>query len=244
MNYRERLYGNYVSANKDLQRNALANPRKQDKRNILNLRRALRGWFGEVPRDGKVLDVACGPGNLLEMLQEEGFMDLRGVDISAEQIAIAQKKFPQVVCGDALEYLRGHSETFKLITAFDILEHLSKAEALEFLDAIRSALKPGGQLILQLPNADSPFSGGIIHGDFTHEVAYTTVSLEHLLRTCGFGQIRFQEHSPQPTSAKGFVRSLLWSAMRVTIRLIHVVETGGPSTGIYTRVMRVIAVKE
>ena len=128
MNYRKKLYGNYVSANKELQRNTLADPGRQDRRNILNLRRALRDWLRHVPRDVKVLDVACGPGNLLELLAEEGFNDLQGIDLSEEQVALARKKFPQVVCGDALEYLRTQSGTYGLITAFDILEHLAKAE--------------------------------------------------------------------------------------------------------------------
>jgi len=243
MNYRKKLYGNYVSANKELQRNTLADPCRQDRRNVLNLQRALRDWLRHVPRDSRILDVACGPGNLLEFLADEGFADLQGIDLSEEQVAIARKKFPHVVCGDALEYLRNHPETYGLITAFDILEHLTKAEALEFLEAVRNALAPAGRIILQLPNGDSPFSGAIIHGDFTHEVTYTTVSLAHVLRTCGFQEIQFQEHAPQPTSLKGIVRSLIWKSVRIVLRCLHMVESGGPSTGIYTRVMRATAVK-
>lgn len=243
MKYRHKLYSNYVSANKDLQRNSLSDPRRQDQRNILNLQRALRDWLCHVPRDVKVLDVGCGPGNLLDLLAEEGFHDLQGVDLSEEQVAIARIKFPQVICGDALEYLRTQARTYGLITAFDILEHLTKAEALDFLEAIRNALVAGGRVILQLPNGDSPFGGAIIHGDFTHEVSYTTVSLTHVLRTCGFQEIQFQEHAPQPTSLKGIVRSLIWKSVRIVLRFLHTVETGGPSTGIYTRVMRATAKK-
>ena len=243
MNYRQRLYDNYVSGNKQFQRDLNPNPYKQDKRNIINLQYAMRNWLKEIPRNSKVLDVACGSGNILSLLQIEGFTDLYGVDISQEQVNIAHQQFPQVICADAIEYLLQNPNKFSLITGFDILEHFNKDEAFQFLDAIYSALLPGGHLILQLPNGDSPLSGGVIYGDLTHEVTYTTVSLKHILLACGFGDVQFQEHRPQPTSLKGVARFVVWGVIRQVIKLIHLVETGGSSTGIYTRVMRAYAVK-
>ncbi|OYE02380.1 class I SAM-dependent methyltransferase [Nostoc sp. 'Peltigera membranacea cyanobiont' 232] len=243
MNYRQRLYDNYVSANKQFQRDLNPNPYKQDDRNIINLQYAMSNWLKEIPRNGKVLDVACGSGNILSLLQIEGFTDLYGVDISPEQVNIARQQFSQVICADAIEYLFQNPNKFSLITGFDILEHFNKDEAVKFLDAIYSALVPGGRLILQLPNGDSPLSGGVVYGDLTHEVTYTSVSLKHILLACSFGHVQFQEHGPQPTSLKGVVRFGIWGVIRQIIKLIHFVETGGISTGIYTRVMRAYAVK-
>ncbi|MBR8833974.1 MAG: class I SAM-dependent methyltransferase [Stigonema ocellatum SAG 48.90 = DSM 106950] len=243
MNYRERLYETYVSGNKQFLRDLLPNPQKQDARNIINLRHAIASWVKQVPRTGKVLDVACGSGNILNLLQVEEFTNLYGVDISLEQVQIARLQFPQVVCADAMEYLLSNPNKFCLVTAFDILEHFNKEEAIKFLEAIHSALLPGGRLILQLPNGDSPFAGGIVYGDLTHEVTYTTVSLKHILFACGFSEPQFQEHGPQPTSLKGVIRYGIWGILRQIIRLIHLVETGGPSTEVYTRVMRATVVK-
>jgi len=243
MNYQQRLYSNYVSANKKFLRELSQNPQLQDIRNITNLRYAMRSWLEDISRNEKILDVACGPGNILRMLQAEGFLSLYGVDVSPEQVQLAQESFPQVVCSDAVEYLRENPNTFSLITAFDILEHFSKSDALNFLDAVHQSLTPGGRLILQLPNGDSPFAGGVIYGDFTHEATYTAVSLRHVLITCGFGDTEFQEHSPQPTSIRGMIRSVIWSGIRQLIRALHFVETGGPSTEVYTRVMRATAMK-
>lgn len=243
MNYRQRLYENYVSGNKQFLRDLLPDPLKQDDRNIINLRSAISSWIKDVPRISKVLDVACGPGNILSFLQAEGFTDIYGVDISQEQVLIARQKFSQVVCADAIEYLQQHPNEFHLITAFDILEHFTKEEVFKFLDTIHSALVPGGCLILQLPNGDSPFAGGVIYGDFTHEVTYTAVSLKHILLASGFSEAQFQEHRPQPTSLKGVIRYIIWDLLRQIIRVINLIETGGSSTGIYTRVMRAKAMK-
>jgi SAM-dependent methyltransferase len=243
MNYRDLLYDTYVSNNKIFLRQNLADPDGQVIRNLINLHQTMSGWLDEVPRDGKALDVACGAGNILQWLKIEGFVNLFGVDISQEQVEIARQQFPEVVCGDAIAYLEKHPEEFQLITAFDILEHFTKQEAVRFLTAIYGALTPGGRLILQLPNGDSPFAGAVVHGDLTHEVTYTTVSLRHLLLASGFQDIQFQEHAPQPTSLKGLVRCGLWSLIRQLIKGIHLIETGGPSTQVYTRVMRATVVK-
>lgn len=244
MNYRNRMYASYVSGNKKFLKGSSLNPDRQDVRNIINLSHAMKAWLRQVPKTGKVVDLACGEGNILKLLQSEEFINLHGVDISPEQVDLAHVHFPQVVCGDAIEYLKDRDNQFDLITAFDILEHFQKDEAMVFLDTICTALAPGGRLILQLPNGDSPFAGSVIHGDFTHEVTYTTVSLKHVLLSCGFEDIEFQEHSPQPTSLKGKIRSGIWAVMRQIIRIFHIVETGGPSTGVYARVMRATAVKK
>lgn len=83
----------------------------------------------------------------------------------------------------------------------------------------------------------------MIYGDLTHEVSYTTISLNHILLACGFRDVQFQEHGPKPTSLKSAARFVAWGVVRQVIKLIHFVETGGPSTGTYTRVMRAYAVK-
>ncbi|MFH1066826.1 MAG: class I SAM-dependent methyltransferase [bacterium] len=242
MNYRQRLYEGYVSHNKKFLNEAMS--AGQSERNLANLRRAFCRWLKDVPRDGAVLDVGCGSGAVLTFLKKEGFTRLHGIELSQEQVALAQERFSEVVCADALEYLPHHKNQFALICAFDLLEHFTKNEAFDFLEAARDALVAGGRLLLQLPNGDSPFVGSIAFGDMTHETTYTAVSLRHLLLTCGFEHIQFQEHGPQSTSLWGCVRWALWQMIRQVLKCVHRVETGGVSTGIYTRVMRVTATRK
>ena len=48
-NYRQRLYDNYVSGNKQFLRDLLPNPQKQEIRNIINLSRAIGYWLEKLP---------------------------------------------------------------------------------------------------------------------------------------------------------------------------------------------------
>ena len=50
--------------------------------------------FDNLP-DAKVLDLGCGEGESLEYLYNKGGSEIWGIDISQEQIAKAQKRFPQ-----------------------------------------------------------------------------------------------------------------------------------------------------
>jgi len=198
---------------------------------------SLRDWLPEKETAPRVLDLGCGAGHMLAVFQRVGYTDFVGVDNSAEQVEIARRLFSNVVQADVFEYLkRDNIGEFDLIMAFDVIEHLTRDEAIQFLQLIHQHLKPDGSLILQMPNGDTPFVGSVFWLDLTHETLFTVVSLRHLLEACGFTNCQFQERGPVPRSIFGISRVILWRIVRLAIKTIHYIETGTPSTNIYTRV--------
>lgn len=222
--YRDRLYATYVSR---FQQQGSAVSAEE----VGAWGRAygyyLRGWL-PAARESAVLEVGCGRGRFLAAMRAAGYTNVRGVDVSGEQIALARSSGLEVVQGDAMTYLAGLSEKQDLVAAFDFIEHLAKEEVIRFLELAHASLKPGGAIVLQTFNAASPFSGGIRYGDFTHEVAYTPGSLGGLLRAHGFGTVTAREVSPIPIgySMASSVRFLLWQPIRAAIGLINRIETG------------------
>ena len=207
------------------------------------MRARLAPWLATVPRTATIADLGCGDGFLLRVFRELGFSALHGVEGSAEMAALCQTHFPAVVQGDLREYLRGHRGAFDVIALFDVLEHFTREEGVEVLDEIAASLSPGGLLLLQLPNGDSPFAHAVYAGDITHESLYTKGSLAHLLAIGGFDLAAVQEHAPHPGDLRSTIRWAGWRLLRCGIRLFHRFETGGVSSGIYTRVMRAVARK-
>src|SRR5947209_1860262 len=126
----------------------------------------LRGWI-PADRGAAIADVGCGAGGLLHFFKARGYVNLSGVDLSAEQVQIARQVVPGVVEGNVFDFLEARPAAFDLVTALDIIEHLHKEEVFRLLDACHHALRPGGRLVLQTPNADSPFAAAIRYGDFT-----------------------------------------------------------------------------
>ena len=232
--YRTRVYERYASC---FQNAALDFNREDAARWGRAYHHYLRGWLPR-NRDAAVVDLACGSGRLLHFFAQAGFTGISGVDISAEQVQLARQVAPDVAEGGVLEFLEDREGAFDLITGFDIIEHFRKDEVLRFLDGCRAALKPGGRLILQTPNADTPWSGTLRYGDFTHEVCFSPNGLGRLLCLCGFEQIEARELGPVPRgySVASSMRSWLWRGIRLGLRLYNLAETGNTGSGVFTRV--------
>jgi SAM-dependent methyltransferase len=198
----------------------------------------LRGWLPPDP-GAPVLDLGCGDGKLLAFFGGQGLREVVGVDRSPEQVERSRRLAPgaEVLLGDVGEVLRQRPGHFAAIYCIDVLEHLTRDELLETLRLIFAALSPGGALIAQVPNADSPFHGAIRWGDLTHELAFTPEVLRHLFAATGFGRCDFREAGPVAKDWKGVVRVGLWKLLRLALRAWNTVEIGSAGSGVYTRVM-------
>lgn len=240
MNYRERIYEKYASNFQDL-------APKFDVAASLKwggaYRYFFRGWL-PADMDAEIVDVACGGGKLLHFFKEQGFTNIRGVDLSPEQVQISRQVAPEVTEGNAIDFLESNRGAFDLITGLDIIEHLHKPEVLRFLDAAHAALKPDGRLILQTPNADSPWGTMHRYNDFTHEVCFNPNALARLLSLSGFKKIEAREMGPVPFgySLSSTVRAGLWEVFRIGFKIWNLVELGGTGSGIFTRVFVVSGV--
>lgn len=106
---------------------------------------------------GRVLDVGCGTGFLLERLAARGFSGL-GIDLSPESIAHTRKRLEVLGVADRLDARVGSAYEppegpFDLITLTDVLEHLEDPRAC--LAALRPQLAPGGLVVINTPNRRS-----------------------------------------------------------------------------------------
>jgi 2-polyprenyl-3-methyl-5-hydroxy-6-metoxy-1,4-benzoquinol methylase len=240
--YRDRLYKNYGH---DFQDAGETFDRKAAARWARAANYYLRDWIPE-SKGARILDLACGAGRLLFFFSERGYKNLTGVDISPDQVALAGQVTPDVRRESVLDHLEAHPDSYDLITGYDIIEHFEKDEALRFLDGCFAALRPGGRLILQTPNADSPW--GTLHRyyDFTHEICFTPNSLARLMRLVGFTLIEPREAGPVPygNSVASSMRYLLWQFIRAGLRLWNLAETGAAGSGVWTRVFLISGIKK
>jgi 2-polyprenyl-6-hydroxyphenyl methylase/3-demethylubiquinone-9 3-methyltransferase len=100
-----------------------------------------------------ILDVACGGGLVCEPLARLG-ADVTGIDTSVKAIAAARDHAAaqglqiDYQCA-ALEELKS-KEKFDVITALEILEHVSDPAA--FIESAAQFLKPGGKIIFSTIN--------------------------------------------------------------------------------------------
>lgn len=135
--------------------------------------------------------------------------------------------------GDLVDFLRAAKEqTFDVIVAFDVLEHFTKDEILDVLETIFRALKPGGLLLLHVPNGEAIFSGKIFFGDFTHQTAFTAKSMHQVAAYCGFQSINCYEDKPVVHGPVSTMRAIAWAVVRTGYRLLNAIETGDPGSSL------------
>jgi len=101
----------------------------------------------------RVLDVGCGAGDFLNEVRSRFGCQVFGLDLSEASKEAAKASFGiDVFCG-TLEQAPWAAGSFDLITSWWSLEHMPEPEPA--LANMRELLKPGGQLLLAVPNSRS-----------------------------------------------------------------------------------------
>jgi SAM-dependent methyltransferase len=190
----------------------------------------------------RCLDIACGGGIFLYYLKEKDYKNVAGVDISPEQVALAKQVCDSVFESDIKLFLT-NGKKYDLVTIFSFIEHLTRDEALELLDAVYASLRPGGRVILITPNADSPFASHMRYGDVTHEMIYNQGSLSPLLRASGFTNCRAFETGPVPHGLISGVRWVFWKIISGCLKAYRLIEGGTAKGWIFTTEFIMVAEK-
>lgn len=202
-------------------------------------REELGGWYGQAPEDtsfvhqqnarmktagvvlsrlervyarkGKLLDVGCGPGFFLKAAKIRGWQ-VQGVEPSnwARRWAREYLGLTDVLAGDYTALDRMVEESFDVVCAFDVIEHV--LDPSDFLRAIGRVLKPGGMLVLTTPRFDSlfaRFTGRKWHAIFPAHLHYFAgLSLTRLLKEAGFS-VEVRRTHTRYLSAEYFWRRLM-----------------------------------
>jgi 2-polyprenyl-3-methyl-5-hydroxy-6-metoxy-1,4-benzoquinol methylase len=240
--YRQRVYDDYVHArSRSLAPESLQGlaPRAPFLKGIIH------DHFPE-DRNSAILDLGCGHGALVYFARLDGYCNVGGVDCSPQQVLEAQRLgIKGIREGNLLQTLEAlPDESVDLILAIDVLEHFTKDELLAVVDQARRVLREGGKWIIHTPNGESPFCGRIRYGDFTHEQAFTRISIIQLMKSSGFSQVACYEDSPIPHGLTSAVRWFLWKCIRGLLRIFLAVETGaGERECIFSQNFLTVAVK-
>lgn len=143
-----------------------------------------------LPSPARILDLGCGPGNLLDFLRPRG--DIYGSDYSADALGFCLDRGYRRLFRADFHSLPISSESFDLVTCIDVVEHLKDDR--RALQELHRILRPTGRLVLSVPAFQA------LWGDhdtlYGHYRRYTTSEVREKLAEAGFEVLRCTYFEP------------------------------------------------
>jgi 2-polyprenyl-3-methyl-5-hydroxy-6-metoxy-1,4-benzoquinol methylase len=139
-----------------------------------------------------ILDVGCGPGHLLAHFKANGW-DVRGVDPWIAVAATGRDRYQIPIEAARIENAKIERDSQDVVISIDVLQFIG--EPRNFLDACKNALRPGGLIVLTVPNfgsAESRREGWSWQKflPWCYVTYFTEASLRRLLENAGFFRIK------------------------------------------------------
>ncbi|MCB9078071.1 MAG: class I SAM-dependent methyltransferase [Anaerolineaceae bacterium] len=106
-------------------------------------------------RPQSLLDIGCGDGRLLNMLQDQ-VPQLVGVDLVKQAVLFAKAFNPSLRI-----YLCDVSQVpgqFELATLVEVMEHIPDPAYPEFINKVANKLTPNGKLVVSVPTTNLPLN--------------------------------------------------------------------------------------
>ena len=145
----------------------------------------------ERPAPGRLLDLGCATGFFAASAHASGY-DVTGVDASAWSIERARRRCPGATFQVGGIETLAFEAPFDVVTLWDVLEHVHAPR--EALSRVASWLKPGGSLLMSMPNAAS-LSARALGPHWVlllreHLWYFSPQTIGQLLSECGFELVR------------------------------------------------------
>jgi SAM-dependent methyltransferase len=150
-----------------------------------------------------VVDLGCGRGEWLELLQEEG-MQGKGVERNCVLVEECRQAGLDVVESDILAYLCAlPNSSIGAVTGFHIIEHLPFEVLLDLFDETVRVLQPGGVAIFETPNPQNVLVSTLeFYNDPTHRIPLPSALLKFIAEVKGLQRIKLLQLHPFPEMQK------------------------------------------
>ena len=167
------------------------------------IRTRLTGYLPIFEGARDVLDVGCGRGEFLRLLEERG-ITARGIDLNEAMVDVCRQKGLNATATDALSYLRAQpDDSLGGLFAAQVVEHLEPGYLTQMLEAACAKLRPGAPIVLETINPACWFAFFESYvRDITHVRPLHPDTLKFLLIATGFQRVAIEYRAPYPEHEK------------------------------------------
>jgi len=146
-----------------------------------------------------VLDIGCGRGEFLELLQGLG-VTARGIELDPDLVASARQAGLDVEEGDAVPYLATLPDrSLGGIALIQVIEHLTIQGVVDLVEVARHKLVEGGLIVIETVNPQSIYTfAHSFYLDPTHHNPVHPAYLKFLFDQAGWSRVEIDWRTPPP----------------------------------------------
>ena len=164
-------------------------------------------------KPGRILDIGCGRGDLLDAFEGLGF-EVAGIDISPLSAALCTK-FEVKTADLEKDSMPFAADSFDFVFSKSVIEHMNNPTCL--LEKALKVLRPGGTALIMTPSWEHTYWGPF-YIDHTHVTPFTLTSLRDALAITGFESIEAKYFYQLPILwRKPFIKPIVWAVSKLPL---------------------------
>ncbi len=142
-------------------------------------------------KDACILVISCGPGYLVNLLNQQGYRNVLGIDSDSQKIEYARERSLKCETHEAFSFLQDKADAYDVIIPEQELNHLTLDEMVIFLKLCWRSLRANGLLLVYGLNGANPLVGSenLAH-NIDHFNTFTEYSLRQVLVHANFKDVR------------------------------------------------------
>ncbi|WAC01932.1 class I SAM-dependent methyltransferase [Lacinutrix neustonica] len=159
-------------------------------------------------KEDNILEVGSGGLGFVQKLSREGY-NITGLELNEHSIVKAKKQKLKVYAEPIQAFAKTHEQAFDVVCSFQVLEHISDVQS--FVKAQIECLKPGGKLVICVPNNDAFIKhseGGVLNFPPHHMGRWRPSSLKALEKVFDLKLVTFAYEPLQSYHKEWYIKSM------------------------------------
>lgn len=186
-------------------------------------------YLNKLHKDCAVLEIGPGTGELLSILNDKNIKNIDIIDNDQAVLDYCQKEYKlrKSILSKSLDLTRAvGKQKYDLIILTQVFEHIPKSSYLNWIKCLYGSLKPGGHILITVPNGANPLSGTERYGDLQHENMFTVYSFSELMTFAGIssGNYVIRGFNIPPDNLLQIVRIILQKILHIFFIILMMIN--------------------
>ncbi|MBP9669852.1 class I SAM-dependent methyltransferase [Candidatus Woesebacteria bacterium] len=199
-------------------------------RRVEYLKYNFKTYLQGLSKSSKVLEIGPGTGELLHLLNEKSISNIDIIDNDSSILKYCKNKYKinQTTLSKSLDLSKSIKSKYDLIILTQVFEHIPKSSYQNWLKTLYTSLRPGGHIIITVPNGANPLVGTERYGDLQHENIFTIFSFQELMTFANLKNVQYaiKAFEIPPINVVNVLRIILQKILHGFFILLMIINGG------------------